>query len=253
MKRRTFLAVGLAAPLLSACGDRTFSYNYRLKIVVRAGDQLHEGSSVVAVTKAVRPNATCDARCWNGGVRAEAPAVSLGERGYLFGLLGHDGWEYPHELAGSYYLGYLPLRALGRRFPAEYAAWRADYEGSFAALFERVRTVREEVDLEADMYPPLVRFRDLNDPATVEFVDSHDMASAFGPGVVLERCSVQLTDERPRPQIRSTLPWLARLRRGEGGGPLGVALVPHSMTDGIPYDNVGVRTLTYEHFEKRRL
>lgn len=221
---------------------RTFSYNYRLKIIVRAGDQLHEGSSVIAVTKTVRPNAACYARCWNGGVRAEAPAVNLGQRGYLSGLLGHDGWEYPHELGGSYYLGYLPIRALGRRFPSEYAAWREDYEGSFAALFERVRTVRDEVDLDADMYPPLVRFRD----------HPHDMAPAFGPGVVLERCSVQLTDERPRSQIRSTLPWLASLRRGEGGGPLGVGLVPYSMTDGIPYDSVGVRTLTYEHFEKRR-
>jgi len=72
MKRRTFLAVGLAAPLLSGCGYHTFSYNYRLKIVVRVGDQLHEGSSVVAVTKIVRPNGICYAQCWNGGVRAEA-------------------------------------------------------------------------------------------------------------------------------------------------------------------------------------
>jgi hypothetical protein len=63
-----------------------------------------------------------------------------------------------------------------------------------------------------------VRFRDVNDPATVEFVDPHDMAPALGPGVVLERCSVLLTDERPRRQIGSILPWLARLRRGEGGG-----------------------------------
>lgn len=254
MKRRMLLAAGLAAPLLSACGDGSFSYNYRLKIVVRVGDQLHEGSSVIAVVKIVRPNGVCYARCWNGGVRAEAPAVDLGERGYLFGLLGHNGWIYPRELGGNanVYLGFLPIRAIGRRFPTEYAAFRESEERSFAALFERVRTVPEEVNLQADEYPPLVRFRDLNDPKTVEFVDPHDMAPAFGAGVSLERCSVQMTDDRPRRQIESILPWLADLRRGEGEGALGVKLVPDSFGDGIPYDSVGVRTLTYEHFERGR-
>lgn len=204
--------------------------------------------------KIVRPNGICYARCWNGGVRAEAPAVNLGERGYLFGILGHNGWHFPPELGGNFnvYLGYLPIRALGRRFSAEYAAFREAEERSFEPLFERVQTVREEVDLQADEYPPFVCFRDLTDSTTVEFVDPHDMTAAFGSDVALERCSVQLTDERPRRQIESILPWLADLRRGRGEGALGVKLVPDSIGDGIPYDNVGVRTLTYEHFERGR-
>lgn len=254
MNRRALIAAGLAAPLLSACGEGSFSYNYRLKIVARVGDQLHEGSSVVGVVKTVRRNGVCYARCWNGGIRAEAPAVNLGARGYLFGLLGHNGWHYPRELAGNanVYVGHLPIRAIGRRFTAEYTAWQEDEEGAFAALFERVRNVRDEVVLQPEEYPPFVHFRDVDDHTTVEFVDPRDMTRAFGAGVALERCSVQMTEERPRREIESTLPWLADLRRGRGEGALGVRLVPDSAGDGNLYAGVGVRTLTYEHFERGR-
>jgi hypothetical protein len=56
----------------------------------------------------------------------------------------------------------------------------------------------------------LVRFRDVRDPKTVEKVDPDDLAASFGPGVVLRRITVQLTDDPVTTGLADTLPWVTR-------------------------------------------
>ena len=57
-------------------------------------------------------------------------------------------------------------------------------------------------------YPTMVRFRDLNDPKTVERVDPNDLAKSFGPGVKLNRVFMTVTDEPVTKTIGKRLTWL---------------------------------------------
>ena len=49
--------------------------------------------------------------------------------------------------------------------------------------FDRLRALKGRVELAPGDLPLLVRFRDINDPTTVERVDPNDLAASFGPGV----------------------------------------------------------------------
>jgi hypothetical protein len=64
----------------------------------------------------------------------------------------------------------------------------------------------------------MVRFRDLSDPTTAEFVPPHDLASAFGPGVSLKRIALQMVDEPVSNEIPKRLPWRARFAKGKLNG-----------------------------------
>jgi hypothetical protein len=57
--------------------------------------------------------------------------------------------------------------------------------------------------------PWLVRFRNLDNPATVQPVDAHDLTANFGPGVKLLRATVEITNDSVTTGIEKKLPWLA--------------------------------------------
>ncbi|WP_066268991.1 hypothetical protein [Blastomonas sp. CCH3-A3] len=61
--------------------------------------------------------------------------------------------------------------------------------------------------------PMLVRFRDINDPTTVERVDPDALAASFGEGVKLRRVTVQLTDDPVTKGIEKRLKWLDSYRK----------------------------------------
>jgi hypothetical protein len=62
-------------------------------------------------------------------------------------------------------------------------------------------------------YPLLVRFRDRNDPTSVEAVDPEALDRSFGPGVALKAIKVQITDEPVTTGIKARLPWLEPVGR----------------------------------------
>ncbi len=216
--RRALLALSLSAPLLVACSEPTFSFKYRLKVIVRVGDQLREGASVISVASRPDANAVCLAPCFQGDVRGEAPGIDLEDRGYLFALLGRLRTENGADLAPSlrngtdFFVGNLPIEAIGRSFPGEYSAWQREFSAdAYVALFNRVRTVREEVELLATEWPTFVRFADPGLPETVQFVAPDAFGRAFGADVAFVRCTVQLTDEAVTSTINEALPWLRDL------------------------------------------
>ena len=57
-------------------------------------------------------------------------------------------------------------------------------------------------------FPTLVRFRDINDPKTVEDVDPANLATSFGPGFHLRRITLQRTDDAVTHGIENRLKWL---------------------------------------------
>lgn len=53
-----------------------------------------------------------------------------------------------------------------------------------------------------------VRFRNTNDPKTVEEVDPDDLARTFGSGIRLNSLTIQITDEPVTTGIENRLPWV---------------------------------------------
>ena len=59
----------------------------------------------------------------------------------------------------------------------------------------------------------MVWFSDLNDPKSVMKVNSENFEAAFGPGVRLQRITIQMTGKPVTQQIERRLKWLPELRQ----------------------------------------
>ncbi|ESQ93375.1 hypothetical protein ABENE_05600 [Asticcacaulis benevestitus DSM 16100 = ATCC BAA-896] len=68
--------------------------------------------------------------------------------------------------------------------------------------------------------PALVRFADLKNPETAEFLDPQHLESVFNEGVVLKRFEIsEATDAETTGAIKQILPWLDQLKsRSLGDG-----------------------------------
>ena len=128
-------------------------------------------------------------------MRGEAVVLDLRNRGKLFALLFRKS---KHSVYGL--KDFVP-HFWGRELIlcAEDVAWVAGLKGT--------RTVALN-DL-----PFLVRFRDINDPTSVEEVAPDDLAANFGPGVQLKSATIEITNDAVTTGITDKLPWLRELRK----------------------------------------
>lgn len=201
--------IGMTLLLISACNQSLPTYRYRLTVEVDTPEGLKTGSSVIEV-RAHKGGGFPgpEAGGVRGAVRGEAVAVNLGRRGILFALL--RGAEGSFTGADGYAWALLP------KLPTR--------SSDIAALRENRRAlmaVEGSADLHPQNYPWLVRFRDTNDPMTVEQVNPASLQSTFGTGVRLRRIRVEMTDDSPSAgRIEEMLPWLDSMR-----GPLDGASV----------------------------
>ncbi|MBA4036692.1 MAG: hypothetical protein C0480_19055 [Bradyrhizobium sp.] len=111
------------------------------------------------------------------GFRGEAIALDLGSRGTLFALLkeGRDSRSGPE---------WIVLRAF-------------DFDGGSLPRpvelgIEQVSRLLGKRELPMDSLPFLVRFRDVNDPTTVEAVNPFNIAEHFGPDAKLVRATLEI-------------------------------------------------------------
>ncbi len=206
-------ALGIAAAFCTALyGLYLFAYpsvtiRYRLALTVVADGAEHTGSGVVEVTygKGVA-FMTNSGGGYYVAVKGEAVAVDVPNRGTLFALLkaGPSHRSSPEEI--------IP-KAFG-------VSWAED-------RFTRLRALTGRVELSPADLPLLVRFRDINEPNTVEGVDPSNLAEAFGPGVYLKQAWVEITSDPVTTGIEKRLPWLHALRerraRLDGDNKIGVS------------------------------
>jgi len=133
-------------------------------------------------------------------VTGEAAVIDLGPRGLVFALMRGDkmGVDYGADVF---------LYTFGRK-------------GGVGSLTpEGVRYFNslpvgttEDLTHDADKLPMFVRFKDINDPKTVERVDPADMAATLGAGVRLKAVSIEITDAPVTEGIEKYLPWLGPLQ-----------------------------------------
>jgi hypothetical protein len=149
---------------------------YRLTLEAQVDGELKTASGVREVTYSKQPE-------WAGqrplsiGVRGEAIALDIGSRGTLFALLAAGA----DSRSGA---EWIVLRA----FDFDGASVPSPIEGGIKQIL-RLSGKRE---LPLDSLPLLVRFRDVNDPKTVETVGPLNIAERFGPNAKLVRATLEI-------------------------------------------------------------
>jgi hypothetical protein len=159
------------------------------------------------------------------GFRGEAIALDLGSRGTLFALLkeGRDSRSGPE---------WIVLRAF-------------DFDGGSLPRpvevgIEQVARLSGKRELPLDSLPRLVRFRDINDPMTVERVNPFNIAEQFGPNASLIRVTLEIAPaaEPITTGINKKLVWLDHLDKYN-------SIKGNPFTSTLPEDIVGFRFGTF--------
>lgn len=203
-------------------------FNYKLTLVVNTPEGQKVGSSVRKIIVAKMPKLLPDEHGGQIDVRGEALVVDLGERGVLFALL-KEGKS----------IGSDAKRIIFKEFPTDHAI----YSRSGISYYRNLEAKKE---LAFDRLPMLVRFRDMNDPKTVELVDPNDLAASFGEGVKLKSATIEMTNEAVTTGVEKYLRWLPEYynkkldgNRYEGGN--APATLANKLSSGSFSAGVGVK------------
>ena len=201
-------------------------YRYRMTVEVETPEGLKSGSSVIEVSSSI---ASKDAfpipSKVSTQVHGEAVAVDLGKGRVLFALLNKRGlaegannyafdalFTKPWTGADEYLREVNELvtcRDIGVLPPHDPHLDMQSYKSGVDTV---VRSGPIPKELLFEKYPILVTFGDLRDPRSVIAIDPADLAKAFGPGVVLKRITVQMTNDPVTTEIGKRLRWIAKQR-----------------------------------------
>lgn len=185
--------------LLTGCGllTQADTIRYRVTVEVDTPKDVRSDSSVWEVS--TTQGSGIPDRSIHSRVRGEAVAVDLQE-GALFALLrGADmNVDYPVAVV----MGHI------RAHPELGISVGANWSDNMRAIAK----ARPSFDLDPDEYPLLVRFRDINAPASVEKVEPANLAASFGAGVRLRRITVSVTDDDVTGGVEQRLRWLPQQR-----------------------------------------
>lgn len=167
--------------------------HYKLTLTVDDNGRQYAGSSVVEVFKQDTTKVFGNSfGGFGGSYKGEAVAVDMGEKGVLFALLrSRKSIDYPL---------YILVNAFKQYFNG------LSVVDDMRAL--KATRPHEKTELAFEDIPMLVRFRDINDPKTVELVEPDDMEKYFGKGVKLVSARLEVTDEPVTKLIEEWLPWI---------------------------------------------
>jgi len=202
-----FAIVGLVI-VVGCLISRAYSVNvhYRLTIRVQVDDRVVEGSSVNLAHYRREIQLLGTNSHMLSAASGEATVVDLGSRGHLFALIEENGDRNSRSR---------PERALPIAFGI------SPYGNVDPKDFSTLRGLSGTRTLPPEIMPLLVRFQDINVPASVQRVDPADLAASFGPGVRLLDISMTVVGDRTplTTGIDRILPWLAsyRDRKLDGG------------------------------------
>lgn len=210
------LLAATVAMTVAGCGSRGDSYRQRITVEVETPEGLKTGSSVSEIKWSYR-----DGFGEQGGSRAsargEAVAVDLPGGQTLFALVTSE--TDPDWLATA------AARAVGDQVPPERQGKGGYFEDHHL-----------KGDLKPEDYPRLVRFGDMNDPATVQEVDPINLRTQLGAGVRLSRITLAITDDPVTDQLRKHLPWSSSqagsLVKQTGGKDIGDLPLAGRLNDG---------------------
>jgi hypothetical protein len=206
MKRLAIIAaIVVAAVVMYRTAYPSVTVRYRLTLEAQVDGEPRTGSGVIEVSYSKQPE-LMEQKALLVEYRGEAVVLDLGPRGVLFALLkaDTDSRSSPE---------WIVLRAFD--FPGG-SLPRPVEEG-----VKQVKRLSGKRELPLSSLPLLVRFRDLNDPKTVERVDPLDIGKSFGAGAKLVRATLEIVPAGIWPlswygitgmpitaKIEKRLPWL---------------------------------------------
>jgi hypothetical protein len=183
----------------------TISYHARLSVVVDRGGETLVGSSVVEISEISFPTF--------GGIldegtefrsRGEAAFLDLGDGNNLIALLGMGGFSHDDivKIAES-----TLFSDAHRRNPGY---WKLSQHEKLSLAYRTLDAdVGKPKELSGEQMPTLARFRDINDPKTIEAVDPANLEASYGPGFRLLKVTLEVThDSVTSGVIEQRLPWL---------------------------------------------
>lgn len=206
MTRRGALSAvgGSLAALLVGCGARQSTYRQKITVVVDTPDGLKSGSSVVEVGSATVPGWMKSIPGNGFSARGEAVAVDVAPGKTLFALLAQPlergsekNWYQARLITDA-------IKAGSRTQPP--LSLPGDGYGQDA--FETIARSLVKVTPPESLYPLLVTFSDIADPASISRVNPAALSNDFGPGVTLRRITVTVTDDPVTTGIEKRLRWL---------------------------------------------
>ena len=195
MARRGVMGVlaGAAAAVLGGCGvlGGEKSYRFRMTVEVETPQGLRTGSSVMEITSYKTMKLTSEEHAGSGSFRGEAVVVDRAA-GPLFALLKNDGTGQPLDTRVTSALSEEP----SFRTVDDYVAAVGKLGGMFGSA---------KAELPRADWPMMVRFRNLDDPKSVERVDPE----AIG----VKRIVVETTSDDVTRGIEKIIPWIDHLDR----------------------------------------
>ncbi|WP_394795580.1 hypothetical protein [Armatimonas sp.] len=196
MNRRVFTSglVALAA-LLTTGGCREMfrkRFRFRMTVEVDTPQGLRTGSSVMEMSAAMAAFKLPDSAAVDLRFKGEAVAVDLSGGQMLFALIvdGFQGRNFQADI----------IQTFDPSYP---------HEEKLVSLFAKlgdVGSLGRTAVMRPENVPPLVRFRDIRDPKTVELVDPNDLGKSFGASVKLKRITLTVVDEPLTTGIEKRLP-----------------------------------------------
>ena len=196
-KRLAALCILVSA--LTGCGSLSETVRYRLTINVDVDGRLVSGSGVIQVKQSDMRPIFGSMGGAGSEISGEAVMVDLGSHGTLFALL-HGPKAGSGDLGGPAWMLFHVFADL--------------LKGEIDPL-PKVRLLRERRPrrvLLLDYIPMLVRFRELDDPKSVEQVDPRNLAAAFGSGVELRDAVIEVTADPVTVGVEAKLPWLKTMK-----------------------------------------
>ena len=153
----------------------SLTMRYRLTLEAEVDGEPKIGSSVVEVTYAKQLNIGSELGM---GYRGQAVILDLGSRGYLFALLkeASDSRSIPQ------FITFRAFNFPGGFFPGP----------TVEAGLKQIAKLSGKRELSLTSLPLLVRFRNIDDPMTVEKVDPIDIGKSFGEGARLVRAWLEI-------------------------------------------------------------
>jgi len=186
------------------------TWRYKITVEVETPEGIKTGLAVREVTFQRMPHPLPHMKSASSRLKGEAVVVDLGKRGVLFALINGYKIGVDHAELLPFYIFSFPKNGPTSR------------EG--LGYYSNLKAGPKE--LEPQYYPVLVRFRDMNDPKTVESllemekcpghhgageplcVQKDRFEEAFGEGVKVKAVTIEMTDEPITTGIVKWLHWL---------------------------------------------
>jgi hypothetical protein len=205
------LAMSLIATAAIAAGVKTVypsgTWRYKITVNIETPEGLKTGSAVREVHIQTVPNYNPQVPGVDVQVKGEAAVIDLGKRGKVFSLLRNlYGPDYAYDVVFTAFPGPPGFTPEGLKY------------------YSHLKNAK--AILKSEQYPMFVRFRDINDPKTVEDLykletyehpngpgtetrirlKNDNFEKVFGKGVKLKSVEIEITDEPVTKKINKVLP-----------------------------------------------